>query len=70
MMQLGFARRYNFIVYSLREWNINELIAVDVAQLTLANAIFGAAKAVRMRLHLRPAQDGLVNFLRCTGNGH
>ena len=44
----------NFIPHLSRKANVHEIVAVDVAQLTLAQTKFRAAKAMRMRGHLRP----------------
>ena len=55
MMRLGAARGDNLIPHFLGKGNIDEMITVNVAQLAPAQAIFRAAKTLRMRGHARPA---------------
>jgi hypothetical protein len=53
----------DFITHLSWEGNVNEMVAVGMAQLTFAQTKFRAAKAMRMRRHIRPTQNGFVNFL-------
>ena len=62
-MRLGATGSDDFIPHFFRKGNIHESVAVDVAQLTFAQTIFRAAKAMRMCGHARPAQNGFMNFL-------
>jgi hypothetical protein len=46
------------------------MVAVDVAQLTFAQAKFRSAKSMWMRRHIGPTQNGFMYLLSCAINCH
>lgn len=64
-MRLGLAGRDDLIAHLRRKWNVDQVIAMNVADLTPADAIFRAAEAMRMRFNIGPTQHSCSNFVRC-----
>ena len=59
VMRLRLTRSNHFIAHLRRKRNIDQVIAVNVAEFPLADTILCAAEAVRMGCHPRPIQHRL-----------
>jgi hypothetical protein len=60
----------NIITHLSWKRDIHEMVAVDVAQLTFAQAKFCSAKSMRMRGNAPPTQGGFMNSLLCAIHCH
>jgi hypothetical protein len=57
-MRFGFARGDDFVAHALGKWNVNEAVAVDVADFASAKAKLNAAEAVRRKFDAVPLAYG------------
>ena len=62
-MRLGVTSSDKVIPHLSWKGNIHEMVAMDVAQLTFAQTKFRPAKAMRVRRHPWPTQNGFMNLL-------
>jgi hypothetical protein len=62
VMRLGTTSSDNVVPHLSWKWNVQEMIAMDVAQFTFAQTKFRPAKPMRMRGNIRPTQHGLMIF--------
>lgn len=68
MVRFGAARGDQFVADFLRKRDVDETVAVDVADFAAAEIVFGAAKAVRLRSDAGPGLYGGIDFLFCAWN--
>jgi hypothetical protein len=61
MVRRGASRRDELIPDARRKWDIDETIAVYMADLTMIDAIFDRAELMRVRSYTRPARDLILD---------
>ena len=66
-MRLDLLGRNQFVAQRLGERDVDQLIAVDVADLALTEAPLGAPEAVRAGFDARPAADDRVDLVISQG---
>ena len=62
VMRLRTASGNNLIPHLSWKRNVDEVVAMNVAQLTSAQTKLRSAKTMRVRCHTRPTQNGLMNL--------
>src|SRR5689334_21740802 len=58
----------NFIAYPARKWNVDQGVAVDMADFAFAKPKFGAAELMRQRFDARQGCQGVLNCFVCVEN--
>jgi hypothetical protein len=64
-MRLRLAGRYQLVVQPARQGHVDQAVAVDMAHLFAAKAIFGAAEPVSDRVDSRPRRNRFIDQLSC-----
>src|SRR5882724_3829887 len=66
---LGEPGRHELVAHRLGKWDVEQVVAVEVADLAGAEPVFGTAKAVRPGLDPGPGRDGCIDSLVGAGDG-
>lgn len=66
MVRFGLSTSHQFISHMQRKRNVNEAVAVNVANFAAAHAEFRAAKAMRRVFDFFPARNSFVDLLPST----
>jgi len=69
MVFLRLSRSNKLVSYRPREWDVEQTVAVQMAQLPFAEAKLYAAEPMRMYRHILPHQHTLLDQFSCTFHG-